>query len=118
MSLLNSLGELLSLPQDFLGESVLLLLVLLVVWVLRRLRSTGSGRGLPYLCKLVSLLSKDYGTLVGIIDDWYQASSRLEAKLSEAQNEVKLLQAELQAADLSQNINVEEDFDGSGEPEA
>ena len=52
-----------------------LLLALLLLWVLRRLKSTGNGQGLPSLYRSVSLLSKDFGTLVEIIDGLFQDSS-------------------------------------------
>ena len=52
-----------------------LLLGLLLIWVLRRLRTTGSGPGLASLSNLVSRLSKDFGTLVEIIDDLFPVST-------------------------------------------
>ena len=54
-----------------LEQLVLLLLVSLLIWVLKRLRTSGNGPGLPSLYKRVSLLSKDFGTLVEIIDDLF-----------------------------------------------
>ncbi len=53
------------------------LAVLLLVWVLKRLRVSGNGSGLVSLFKSVSRLSKDFGMLVETIDGLFQDLSLL-----------------------------------------
>ena len=99
-----------------LEELASLLLLLLVVWVLRRLRSNGNGQGLPYLSRLVSQLNKDFGILVETIDDLFQDSSRLVVENSA----LRVAAQDLQRL-LHQKRNVEEEGadlgDDDGEPE-
>ncbi len=89
--LLDYLGSLLNLQPGSVGELVAVLLVLLVVWVLKRLRENGNGRGLASLFKLVWRLSRDFGILVETIDGLFQ-------DLSRSDQTIKRLERQLDAA--------------------
>ena len=71
--------------------------------MLKRLRENGNGRGLPSLYRSVSQLNKDFGTLVEMLDAWYQDSNP-SVEMSALNRKVRRIEARL--ASLSpQNIN-------------
>lgn len=69
---MDPLSELWQFMPEPLGE---LLLIALLLWVLKRLRTTGNGQGLASLFRRVSRLNKDFGILVEIIDDLFPVSN-------------------------------------------
>ena len=95
------LGQVLGLPQGLLEELVSLLAVLMLVWVLKRLRESGSGRGLPSLYRSVSLLNRDYGTLVEMLDAWYQDLNRSETVEQELEIEFAMVQSRVARLETS-----------------